>query len=276
MKGKIVILAAVVAALTSTGCGDDAGDAGDAAGESTNQRVLQAAGDYWSMHPDDYEGLARAIEIAGGDSVRFSFSKDGLQNLTGDQAQAALLEAATFESPEKVKGDIPLDTFQVSASWYHVQAQDGEWWNFNGHWNYKDEFIGSGSPDNASGVAVEGTDDKCWRHDGDSFYAATYDKENHSDLGYRKEIDRDSSVWGVRDRTSSFKLLTDHGTHTLTYRRVGNGCDDKPSGKYYWEHNQESAGGWSFSINLGVFSLSYASGDDVIALQKSSGLAHRP
>jgi hypothetical protein len=274
MKGKIAILAAAVAALTSAGCTGD--DASDDAVESKNQQVIQAAGDYWAKHPADYAGLARAIESAGGDTVRFSFAKEGLQNLTGDQAQAALTEATTFEASEKVKGDIPVNAFQVSASWYHVQDQYGEWWNFNGNWDYRDDFIGSGDPDNASGVAVEGTDEKCWRHDGDTLHAASYDNENHSDLTYRKEIDKDSSVWGVRDRTSSFKLLTDHGTHTLTYRRVGDGCDDHPSGKYYWEHNQESGGGWSFSINLGIFSISYDSGEDVLALQKSSGLTHRP
>jgi hypothetical protein len=278
MKRSINLLIAALAVVATAGCVNEDGDA--QAVESKNMQVVKAAGEYWAAHPDDYAGLARAIESAGGDTVRFSFNMPGLQSLTGEQAQSAYSAFASEGSePEHaaLAGDVPVNAFEVGASWYHVQDQYGEWWNFDGTWNYRDDYIGSGSPDNASGVVVEGMDEKCWRQDGDWMHAAAYDGENHTDLTYRKEVDAKSSVWGVRDRTSGFKLLTDHGTHTISFKRVGDGCDEKPSGKFYWEHNQDGgSGGWSFSINLAIFSISYADNSAGMTLQKSSGLTHRP
>lgn len=247
----------------------------DHATESKNKRVIRAAGEYWAKHPDDYAGLARAIENAGGDGVRFSFPKADLKNLTGEQAQAAYRSAGAGDSSRAAPRDVPVDAFEVGGNWYHVQDQYGEWWNFNGTWNYRDDYIGSGEPDNASGVVVEGMDEKCWRQDGDWMHAAAYDGENFSRLTYRKEIDVKSSVWGVRDSTTGFKLATDHGTHTISFKRVGDGCDEKPYGKFYWEHNQDGGGDWGFSITALVFSLSYSDSGGK-TLQKSSELVYRP
>jgi len=282
MKRTVKILAATFTALVTAGCAKSevAPSATDAPSEpSQNKRVIKVAGEYWAKHPDDYAGLARAIEDAGGDSIRFSFEKEGLQNLTGEQAQTAMQGEGEGEDETNnvTKDGVPVNAFKVGANWYHVQDQYGEWWNFNGTWNYRDDYIGAGAPDNAAGVTVDGMDEKCWRQDGDWMYAASYDNENHTNLTYRKEVDAKSSVWGIRDGTSGFKQMTDHGMLTLSFKRVGNGCNEKPAGKFYWEHNQDgSASGWSFSINLAIFSISYSDGSSGMTLQKSSGLTYRP
>jgi hypothetical protein len=77
--------------------------------------------------------VARAIESAGGDGVRFSFPKAGLTNLTGEQAQSALRSGRAGGTSDVAPMDVPVNAFDVGANWHHVQDQYGEWWNFQRH-----------------------------------------------------------------------------------------------------------------------------------------------
>lgn len=254
-------------------------DRADRAGMNSNERVAAAAGQYWNENPGDYAGLARAIEKAGGDTVRFTFPHARLFDVTGDQAQDAIREAQREESLGRRRSEapvstmaVPVDAFRVSSSWYHVQAQDGEWWTFNGRWNFRDNYVNGSAPDDASGIATSSMPSKCWRQSGDRVYAANYRGNSTSSAAYRRSATYSKSVWGLRDRVSGFVLNVDHGTHSISYRRVGYGCSLKYArGRYYYEHNQDGGGGWGFSITIAAFSLSY-SGNSGSKLQKASAL----
>lgn len=52
-----------------------------AVGRTTaKERVIEAVKKHVAKSPNDYIGLSRAVVAAGGDPVRFSFDKVGLQN----------------------------------------------------------------------------------------------------------------------------------------------------------------------------------------------------
>lgn len=240
--------------------------------DQAHQRVLATAGEYWNTHPGDYRGLSAAITAAGGDAPLFTIPDAGLTNVTGEQAQAAYDKAL---AGDPTIAAIPVDAFTVSGYWLRFASSSSEWWDFNGLWNYRDNFIGSGAPDNGSGIATGGMNYACWRQDGDTVHAASYDNVNYSHLTYRKDASPSTSVWGIRDATSGFKLLTDHGTHTISFKRIGSGCSDGFYGRYYWEHNQGGSGTWTYSINVSAFGISYTtSGGD--KLQKSTALIYKP
>lgn len=80
-------------------------------------------------------------------------------------------------------------------------------------------------------------------------------------------------MYEVDDATSGFKLLTDNGSYTISFKRQKPGCDGEAlQARYYFEHNQDGGNeGWNFSISLGVFSIGYTSGD-MDALQKATGV----
>jgi hypothetical protein len=234
-----------------------------AAGVASNQRVADAAGKYWAAHPGDFIGLETAIRRAGSDKVSFMAEGTRGRSVSGLEAQKLYNRAqrrVASGRPLARASAIPVDAFRVWSAWWHVQDYDGEWWSFSGYWDFKDAYIGSGAPDNASGVAVAGMNYSCWNVDGSSFYMNMYNGTNTASRGYLKGADRDSSVYGIRDGASGFASYHDHGQHVLHFRRIASGCSTaNPYGRYYYEHNQDGSGGWGFSIDIKIFSLSYTS-----------------
>jgi hypothetical protein len=273
------IVRTAAAALATAGlllAGSSSASAAAPDGKNTSQRVVAAAGQHWNQHPGDYAGLAEAISNAGGDSVRFSFPDSGLTDLTGAEAQKLVDEArstgqAKVRTQNKITA-IPISAFAVSSSWYHVQAQDGEWWNFNGNWNFQDTYLVGSTPDDAAGVATANMPSACFRIDTDTFFAAKVRGEDSSSAGYRMGADYDSVVYGVRDRNVSHVMNVDHGTVTVSYKRKTSGCSlSQARGNFFYEHNTGRSSGWSFSISIGVLSLSYSTPPSE-KLQKATGV----
>lgn len=228
---------------------------------TAKDRAAAAYAAAWEQHPGDYMALERAVTGAGGDSLRFNVPSAGLKGATAAQVTRA----------QSTK-DVPTDAFQVSGAWYHVQDQYGEWWSASGQWNFRDDYVNGSAPDDASGVAIDEVDKKCWENDGDLLHAADY-QNNFYDKMWRHSASTSTNVWNIRDAVSGFVMKADHGTHMVHLRRVGYKCenDDKMAASYHYEHNQDGDGGWGVSITIGVMSLSY-NGSAGTTMQKSTNV----
>ncbi|MGH3814055.1 MAG: hypothetical protein ACRDUV_16655 [Pseudonocardiaceae bacterium] len=254
------VLAMCGAAVPPTAAAED---------KPANMRLAQVAAEYSTQHPHDYVGLERAIVAAGGDSVSFAVAGHG--STSAIEAQQRYEQALRYE---QARGDtrslrIPPDSFDVSGTWYHIQDQTGEWWNATGTWNFRDDYVNGSDPGDASGLAAEVPE--CWVNDGEQIFAADYQGNRYRGPLIRKNAGLTESVYDVDDATSGFALLTDNGTHTISFKRHSPGCEGQPlQARYYYEHNQDgNAGGWSFNISIAGFSVGYSSAPPP-ALQKAS------
>lgn len=130
---------------------------------------------------------------------------------------------------------------------------------FYGFWNFKNDFVGSGDPGDASGIAVRGFKVKCWRNVSDQAISKEYNGKPHRRLDTREVGKHRKSVRRINDKTRDHKLYSDNGIHQIDMKRVAHkkGCKRKKAGSYFFEHNQDGRGGWSASISLGFLSLSY-------------------
>jgi hypothetical protein len=153
-------------------------------------------------------------------------------------------------------------------------VHSGPSWDLGlGNWDFRDNYVGSGSPDNISAVATAGFRPRCFRYAKDQAFSFTYQGKDRSDLTYRYDVGRGSGIYRVRDRTRNHMMLTDNGFHWHDYRRVGRGCKGRPRGKFYFEHSQGGSGGWSASVGIGGLNVSY-SGSSGMTLRKSSNLRY--
>jgi hypothetical protein len=225
-----------------------------------NQRLAKVVADYTATHPDDYVGLQRTIVANGGDTVTFAVTGHG--TVSAAAAQRLRRQSAML--------DVPADSFDVAGSWYHVQDQSGEWWNATGTWNFRDDYVNGSDPGDASGISAKVPD--CWVNDGEWINAWDYQGHRFNGALTRQNADLTSSVYDVDDQASGFVLLTDHGSHTLSFKRHKPGCDGDPlQARYYFEHNQDGGGSWGFSISFAGFGLSYNQGTPP-RLQKATGV----
>ncbi|OEU90493.1 hypothetical protein DB35_04665 [Streptomyces abyssalis] len=269
-RKSTLVAAATAAALIPLSLTGAANAASGKAPVTAKDRAAKAYAESWQERPGDYLALEKAVKKAGGDSLRFNVPAVGMENATASQVQKAYAKAENAHGDGDVSTkDVPSDAFQVSGSWYHTQDQYGEWWTASGHWNFRDDFVNGSAPDDASGIALDEVDKKCWENDGDNLLAADWQNEPYDQM-WRHSSSPTSNIWNIRDRVQGFAMKADHGTHLLHLRRVGYNCDnnDKMAASYHYEHNQDGSGGWGASISIGVMTLSYnGSGGDT--MQKS-------
>lgn len=227
--------------------------------EPANERLARVVAEYSAKHPHDYVGLEQAILAAGGDSVTFAVEGHGSTSAAEAQRLYDRAVSAEQSSDDVEPFDVPANAFNVTGSWYHIQDQYGEWWNATGTWNFRDDYVNGSDPGDASGIAASVPD--CWVNDGEWIDAYDYQGNHYGGAMIRQNAGLTSSVYDVDDATSGFKLLTDNGSHTVSFKRYSSGCAGQPlQARYYFEHNQDGGGGWSFGISLAGFSLNYSSG----------------
>jgi len=157
------------------------------------------------------------------------------------------------------------------ADWY---SNGRKFVAFYGFWDFSNKFIGSGDPYDGTALALSGFDRRCWRNV-DTGVIVQDQSGAHHDLGWLKSSGAQRSVFGVHDRTRAFNLLNDMGMTWIEMRRdpSGAGCTGRKSGTFFYEHNQGGNGGWSASVNLRAFSISY-SGSGGLRLQKASKISY--
>lgn len=159
------------------------------------------------------------------------------------------------------------------ADWYE---RGKKFVAFYGFWDFKNSFIGSGAPYDGTALALSGFSTKCWRNV-DTGVVVQDQTGAHQNLGWLKSSGHQRSIFGVHDRTRAFVLLNDMGMAWIEMRKdkSANGCAGRKSGAFYYEHNQGGNGGWSGSVSLRVFSISY-SGNGGLRLQKAAKISYYP
>ncbi|GAA2345804.1 hypothetical protein GCM10009854_23340 [Saccharopolyspora halophila] len=194
------------------------------------------------------------------------FAAEGRGELSAGEAQRLYDQAVGPRVSEDAEAfDVPANSFDVSGAWCHVQDQYGEWWNATGTWNFRNDYVNGSAPRDASGLAADVP--SCWVNDGEWISAFDYQGNSYGGPLILQNAGLTASVFAVEDAASNFTMLTDNGSHTISFKRQSAGCAGQPlQARYYFEHNQD--GGWSFGIGIAGFSLSYSSGAPP-ALQKA-------
>ena len=207
------------------------------------------------------ESLSRLPSNPGTAAITEALAETGATRIRLHETEAG--------SPTVIQG-LPRDTFRVWTSWADYYKNGKLHIAFYGRWAFKSGFIGSGNPDDASAMAVTGFPAKCWTK---VTAGVTTNNElgERTSLSYRKSDGRVSSIWGVQDDTRAFQLENKYGFHWIDLRRdrVLRACRARKAGSYYMEHNQGGDGGWSASVSLAIFSMSYSSGGGQV-LQKAA------
>ncbi|ONF73669.1 hypothetical protein AVR91_0206035 [Amycolatopsis keratiniphila subsp. keratiniphila] len=169
--------------------------------------------------------------------------------------------------------DLPRDIFEVDGYAYYAKDSNDpkiEYWFFNGSWNFRDNFIGTGAPGDASGIGAAVPN--CWAWAGEAIAAQDYEGNSYPVKHFaRQNAGVTATLWDIEDRTSGFKMLMDHGGTQLAFKRTKPGCEGEAlQARYYYEHNQGGDGSWGFSISLFGMALSYTSSP--LKLQKATGV----
>jgi hypothetical protein len=196
---------------------------------------------------------------------------------TPDELREALVAAgATDVSISPARSDagrvaqtkVPSDAFTVSSLWADYTGSAGKKHVvFYGFWNFRDEFIGTGDPNDGSAVQLDGFNTRCWTKVSADVVVKDYRGDVHGH-GIMRTDAQQKSVFGIDDRTSDFMMLTDNGIHAVDMRRDKIGCNARRAASYFYEHNL-GGGGWSASLSMAAFSLSY-SGSSGQTLQKAA------
>ena len=230
-------------------------------------------------------------QVAPGDVARSRTSKDDATltineqaidaldaTPTRDEVRQALVDAGATDvsvSPmesdadRRARSKIPSDAFDVSSLWADYTGSAGKKHVvFYGFWNFRDDFIGGVDPSDGSAVQLDGFSANCWTKVSADVVVKDYLGNDHGH-GIMQTDTQQKSVFAVDDRTSDFMMLADNGIHAIDMRRDQIGCDARRAGSYFYEHNQDGGGGWSASVSMAIFSISY-SGSSGQTLQKSA------
>lgn len=248
---------------------------------SPAQKIDHAINTQWGHHPGDFVGLERVAKQNGADKVLFSAPKAGLHSVSGAQMQRvqeklqASQKGRTRDGAQLYDG-IPNDAFNVTGEWMHVPASPengyAEEWLVYGYWQYG-SFLGSGAPDNVSGLATENVDPTCWSMTYDSAGSWDYLNDYTGYTAYRYNATTTSSVWNFSDSSDlNYGQSDDHGYHQMSYDRVGTGCNDRMAANNFFEHNQGGTTIGSISISILGLSIGYDAGGSLLKLQKSTGV----
>jgi hypothetical protein len=225
--------------------------------------VGKAVAESWRVSPGDYLALDQAVRKSGGEPILIDFPDAGKQHLSAAEAQRLVNESRKAEKAEKngvvTPMAIPIDAFNISSMWTGAAggSSNDKFTYYISMWNFRDDYVNGRAPDDISGIALDFP--SCFAYSGDWATAADYQGVAHNDLVYRSSTTAKSSIYGIRDITSGFKLLTDNGTHGVELRNPNGACNPyEVAASATFEHNQDGNGGWSASIGIGFFNVSYA------------------
>jgi hypothetical protein len=220
------------------------------------------------------------------DDATPTINEEAMQTLdaspTSDELKQALVDAGAtdvsvssmqFDTARHAETKVPADAFNVSSLWADYTGSSGKKHVvFYGFWNFRDEFIGSGDPNDGSAVQLDGFSANCWTKVSADVLVKDYQGNAHGH-GIMQTDTHQKSIFAVDDRTEDFMMLTDNGIHAIDMRRDKIGCDARRAGSYFYEHNQDGGGGWSASLSMAIFSISY-SGSSGSTLQKAATFAY--
>ncbi|MFE7503797.1 hypothetical protein [Promicromonospora sp. NPDC057488] len=166
--------------------------------------------EYMRANPGDWEGAAALVESYGG-SINIS---DGTgRSVTPD-------EAADLSNrlPSGVAGplDWPANAFTTLVSVVDLGSFDPNTVQIYGEWNWRDDFIGQGSPEDIASLQLN---KNCGTYSNYFGSAATWNGFFTTDrLSLRSGgTGTAGPVWNVYDQVSNFENLTDRGMLGVDY-----------------------------------------------------------
>lgn len=266
--GAALLTAALLLGVTPSAMADVKSGHASAIDNHEGEKIKQ----YMSDHPGDLVGVDNLIQKFGGPALEVQINKDP-RTYTAAEAKEELrrLEKLpiTQASGDATTMDVPVDAFDVAFSFvpiggFHTLA--------TGTWNFRDNYIGTGSPDDIAAIHL---DDNCVRAGETLSYAFRYDGTETEGSTYLKDsgVNTASPVVGVRDTTSGFGMNTDNGVVTTD---VINYCGPVTwRGAFTFEHNQ--GGGEVLGVSAGFAFLNVSYGGTPLTLQKSTQIVeHTP
>lgn len=191
-------------------------------------------------------GIQAALEAGGATDV----------HIQKDPTDGTALDNGTITSVQLGGGGLPQDLFTVRGTWADYVQNGKVYVDFYGRWNYNDEYIGSGNPYDAAGIIVGGFNKECWTNVSTGLKTQSNDG-TQTGLANKKSSGHQKTIFNVFDDTKAFQLQTDMGFAWIEMRRDTLSCDARKIGRFYHEHNQNGDGGWTASLNVGNFTLTY-------------------
>lgn len=209
-------------------------------------------------HPDDYTGLDQLMAKYGLPPMKVRIN--GIdRDLTSAEAEAELAarKSAAAKSTSAGTYAVPVDAFTVALSLAYDLYMNRV---ARGSWNFRDNYVNGSAPDDVATVQAN-LANGCFRTGTLQRKAADYSGVDYTGQTYVDDGGVNGSpIFGIRDVTSGFKLLTDNGYFRVTYNKTGaSGCGSAQLGaQFQYEHNQDGSGGFSASAGWGFFSVSYS------------------
>lgn len=233
----------------------------------------RAVAKHLEKNPLDLAGAEELVLKAGGDPL--SVSLNGVDHPVSAQEANEISRARNeaFERQQSQSGDpepslmaVPIDAFDVAATFVPIGTHT---WVAHGTWNFRDNYVGTGDPDNIAALHVS---KQCIelgeiRH-GSFRYDGT--KTNASylrDAG----LSTNTPVVGVRDRTFNHMSNSDNGF--VQADLIGRCGPTDWKTQFTYEHNQGGGDVLGVSAGWGFLNVSY--GGSPMTLQKSTQVVIR-
>lgn len=253
------------------------GDEGDAKAQDLTFN------EYMRAHPGDWEGAAALVEELDG-SVAIKAN-----GRTVTPQEAAVLSRSMVDPPVPVvphRGgaggtgvlDWPVNAFTVLVALIYSPGDPGgppdardPSMNVYGEWDWQDDFIGQGSPEDIAAIRVNKS---CGTWSNYYGAAATWNGPTFSDRVTLRSGGTGTAgpIWNVHDRVTNFENLTDRGMIWADYDIASCPSDVKDSmqAEVVFEGN-DGGSVLNVSIGWGLFDVSYA--NPGFSQTRSSGAA---
>lgn len=251
VRASLTVAALIGAALASQAPGTSAAMATPGANDAILDRAFSR---YVHEHPGDWIGAADLVESLGG-SIAIS-GDDGVL-ITPEAATAAFRSMDGDDNERVTPYAWPSTAFTVAVAVVTSGPTDSTV-SIAGGWNWKDNFIGQGSPVDIASIMVNkscGT----W-----GSYSATTKKWNGVATKGRASLRSGGTgtagpVWNIADGVSNFENQVDNGTVSAVYTRSGCSAAEKKSiqAEFVYEGN-DGGSVVSVSAGWGGFQVSYS------------------
>uniref|UniRef100_UPI0005918291 hypothetical protein n=1 Tax=Catelliglobosispora koreensis TaxID=129052 RepID=UPI0005918291 len=250
-----------------------------------NVRLIEAVKNHRQNNPHDYVGLNRAIVEAGGSPVSFNISSLGLENLSPEQAQAAVdshKQRSSTSAATTQMSTMGIGGNEIVVDGYWSKVDDGAygtWYTYFGSWDFTDEGTDDrwgGTPWDAFGLVTSQINLSCFKMDGQAGYFSARDNVHQALV---EALGGPSQFFGIKDAGPEFILFrvadwvddktayVDNGWGYISYK-VTNPCDDMALyGKTVYERNDNGCNcSWNFGVDASTpsgmgFNISYAGSD---------------
>lgn len=213
---------------------------------------------YADANPRDFVGIDKLLAKYGLPPMKVRIN--GIdRDLTSAEAEAELAarEAGKPEATPIGTLAVPTDAFSVAMTLYYDLYLNRV---VTGSWDFRDNYVNGSDPDDVATVQSN-LGGNCFRTGTIVRKAADYAGADFTGQTYVEDGGVNGSpIFGIRDRASGFRLLTDNGYFKVTYNKTGaSGCGSAQLGaQFQFEHNQDGTSGFSASAGWGFFSVSYS------------------